>query len=80
MAQKSPSSRARAGTPAKRPAAAPATRTPRSQPVQPQPSGGPSALATAWLTVASWVGASFRFLSAEELPKEARRDGVPFAL
>jgi len=30
--------------------------------------------------VASWVGASFRFLSSEELPKELRRDGVPFAL
>ena len=30
--------------------------------------------------MASWVGASFRFLSSEELPKELRRDGVPFAL
>ena len=26
------------------------------------------------------MGASFRFLSSEELPKEVRRDGVPFAL
>ncbi|MSZ08787.1 MAG: cell division protein FtsK, partial [Actinobacteria bacterium] len=80
MAQKSPSPRARAGSPAKRPVAASPTRTPRNQPVQPKPSGGPSAGAKAWLTVASWVGASFRFLSSEELPKELRRDGVPFAL
>jgi S-DNA-T family DNA segregation ATPase FtsK/SpoIIIE len=35
---------------------------------------------TGYLAVAGVVGSAFRFLSTTELPKEVRRDGVPFAL
>lgn len=80
MAQKSPANRARPSASPKRTAAAPSTRTPRSQAVVPQTTGGPSPLVTGWLHVAGWIGSAFRFLSSEELPREHRRDGVPFAL
>ncbi|MGB4713571.1 MAG: DNA translocase FtsK 4TM domain-containing protein, partial [Pontimonas sp.] len=81
MAAQSPSSRARATTPRKSAGASSTTkRTPRNQVVAPQKSGGPSALETGWLAVASFVGAGFRVFSAEPLAKEDRRDGVPFAL
>ena len=48
--------------------------------MQPQVTGGPSAFTTGYLAVAGFVGSAFRFLSTEELPKESRRDGIPFAL
>lgn len=34
----------------------------------------------AWLTLAGWVGSVFRLFGEEDLPKEHRRDGVPFFL
>ena len=37
-------------------------------------------MVTGYLAVAGVVGSTFRFLSTTELPKEDRRDGVPFAL
>lgn len=80
MAQKRPANRARPSASPKRTAAAPPTRTPRSPAVVPEATGGPSPLVTGWLRVAGWVGAAFRFLSSEDLPREHRRDGVPFAL
>ncbi|MDA9114600.1 cell division protein FtsK, partial [Pontimonas sp.] len=82
MATKSPASGARKPAPTKRSPSAPAPtkRVPRSQVVAPQATGGPSAVTTGWLVVAGWVGSAFRFLSSRELPKEDRRDGVPFAL
>ena len=48
--------------------------------MQPQVTGGPSAFTRGYLAVAGFVGSAFRFLSTEELPKESRRDGIPFAL
>jgi DNA segregation ATPase FtsK/SpoIIIE, S-DNA-T family len=80
MAQKSPANRARTPAAPKRTAPAAPQRTPRSQPVVPPSTGGPSPLVTGWLRVAGWVGSAFRFLSPEELAREDRRDGVPFAL
>ena len=78
MAAKSPSSRA-PSTPRKTPRGG-AKRTPAKQTVTPEASGGPSALQTGWLAVASFVGQGFRAFSAQPLAKEDRRDGVPFAL
>ena len=60
--------------------AAASSRTPKNDVVAPKPTGGPSPLVTGWLVVAGWVGSLFRLLGAEDLPKEDRRDGVPFAL
>ncbi len=53
---------------------------PKNDVVAPKPTGGPSPLVTGWLVLAGWVGSLFRLLGAEDLPKEDRRDGVPFAL
>ncbi len=64
----------------RRSSAAAASRTPKNDVVAPKPTGGPSPLVTGWLVVAGWVGSLFRLLGAEDLPKEDRRDGVPFAL
>lgn len=80
MAPRSPANRARTPAAGKRPTAPSSSRAVRRQPVVPQSTGGPSPLATAWARVAGWVGSAFRFLSAEDLPAEHRRDGVPFAL
>jgi hypothetical protein len=66
---------------AKRPAAVSAAkRVPKNEVVIPKATGGPSALETGWLMVAGWIGSAFRLLGQEDLPKEDRRDGVPFAL
>ena len=46
----------------------------------PVTTGGPSPLVTGWLSVAGVVGSAFRFLSTQEVAKEDRRDGIPFAL
>jgi DNA segregation ATPase FtsK/SpoIIIE, S-DNA-T family len=80
MAQKTPANGARKPTPSQRATQATPARTPRSQTVTPQSTGGPSPVVTGWLTVAGWVGSAFRFLSSDDLPQEHRRDGVPFAL
>jgi len=78
MAQKSPPPRARASA---APARAVATkRIPRNQVVTPKATGGPSPVVTGYLAIAGFVGSAFRFLSTSELPKEDRRDGVPFAM
>lgn len=62
------------------PAAQPAKRVPRNDVVRPKASGGPSAFVKGWLMVAGWVGNVFRLFGQEDLAKEDRRDGAPFAL
>ena len=81
MARAASSSGAKRTPAAKRPAAASAAkRVPKNEVVTPKATGGPNALQTAWLIVAGWVGSAFRLLGQEDLPKEDRRDGVPFAI
>ena len=79
MAQKSPVPRARQSTSQARTGTT-TRRIPKNEVITPHASGGPSAWHTGYLAVAGFVGSGFRFLSAEELPKEDRRDGVPFAM
>jgi S-DNA-T family DNA segregation ATPase FtsK/SpoIIIE len=52
----------------------------KNEVVTPKATGGPSPVVVAWKAVAGFVGSAFRFLSSEEISKEDRRDGVPFAL
>ena len=78
MAQKSPSRGASSSGGQK--ASVATKRTPRGQPVTPAVTGGPSPIVKGWLSVAGVVGSGFRFLSSQEIAKEDRRDGVPFAL
>ena len=81
MARAASSSGAKRTPAAKRPAAASATkRVPKNEVVIPKATGGPSVLQTGWLMVAGLVGSAFRLLGQEDLPKEDRRDGVPFAI
>ncbi|MDA3003337.1 MAG: cell division protein FtsK, partial [Actinomycetota bacterium] len=81
MARAASSSGAKRTPATKRPAAASAPkRVPKNEVVTPKATGGPSALETGWLMVSGWVGSAFRLLGQEDLPKEDRRDGVPFAI
>ena len=81
MARARSSSGAKRKPASQRPAAASALkRVPKNEVVTPKATGGPSPLVGGWLVVAGWVGSVFRLLGAEDLPKEDRRDGVPFAL
>jgi len=81
MARATPAPGARRTPASKRSTPASATkRVPRNEVVSPKPTGGPSPFATVWLTVAGWVGSAFRILGQEDLPKEDRRDGVPFGI
>ena len=81
MARAASSSGAKRTPASQRPAAASASkRVPKNEVVTPKATGGPSPLATGWLMVAGWAGSLFRLLGQEDLPKEDRRDGVPFAI
>lgn len=81
MARATPAPGARRTPASKRPTAASTTkRVPRNEVVTPKPTGGPSPFVTGWLTVAGWAGSAFRILGQEDLPKEDRRDGVPFGI
>ena len=77
---RSTSGASRTPSPKRAPAASTAKRVPRNEVVSPKVTGGPSPVVTGWLTVAGWVGSTFRLFGQEDLPKEDRRDGVPFAL
>ena len=81
MARAASSSGAKRTPASQRPAVASASkRVPKNEVVTPKATGGPSPLVTGWLVVAGWAGSLFRLLGQEDLPKEDRRDGVPFAI